>query len=256
MILLLGGTSETVGIATRLAELGYKLLVSTATDAEQATGSHPNISRRTGRLGCEEMVALISELGIRAIVDVTHPYASEAHVVSQQAADLTGIKRLAYVRPSTTLASEQVMFALSHEDAAGLAFADGRSVLLTTGSRNLDPYVRESLRTGVPLVARVLDHPESIRACRNAGIQDDRMILGRGPFSVEANRQAIQHHHIGTLVTKDSGAAGGVDAKLEAARLEGCRVIMVQRPSPPDDSCGTIDDLLARVAEVLPHPPD
>ena len=37
-----------------------------------------------------------------------------------------------------------------------------------------------------------------------------------------------------TLVTKDSGAAGGLPEKLEAARLEGVSVILIRRPEEKD----------------------
>ena len=37
---------------------------------------------------------------------------------------------------------------------------------------------------------------------------------------MEENRRQIRDFDIGTLVTKDSGRAGGVPAKLEAARAE------------------------------------
>ncbi|MHB9038082.1 MAG: precorrin-6A reductase [Armatimonadota bacterium] len=252
MILLLGGTSETADVATRLAELGYMVLVSTATDAEQTTGDHPNVSRRTGRLDGEAMAALIRELGVRAIVDVTHPYAVEAHAAAQKAAKLAGIPCLSFVRPSTALRDRKITIAENHQHAAALAFAEGRPVLLTTGSRNLDVYVRESRRTGVKLVARVLDHPESIQACRNAGMQDDCIILGRGPFSVEDNRATIRNYCIGTLVTKDSGAAGGVNAKLEAAELESCSIVIIQRPDLASNASNTITELVDCVLRGVP----
>jgi hypothetical protein len=37
--------------------------------------------------------------------------------------------------------------------------------------------------------------------------------------------------HIGVLVTKDSGKAGGVAQKLEAARIANCEVVVVARPA-------------------------
>jgi len=90
-----------------------------------------------------------------------------------------------------------------------------------------------SQRTGTPLVARVLPRRQSIEACLLAGIDRRRIIAARGPFSVEVNRRHIREHAVGVLVTKDSGDAGGAAAKLQAARLEGCRVVVVQRPPLP-----------------------
>ena len=230
MILLLGGTSETADVATRLAEIGYKVLVSTATDAELAIGNHPNITRRTGRLNCEEMTVLVHEQSISAIVDVTHPYAAAARMTASLAAENANVPYLTFIRPSTTSTEDNVVLAKDHDEAAVLAFSFGKPVLLTTGSRNLEPYIRESRRTNIPLIARALDHTESRNACRAAGLRDEQVIFGRGPFSVDENRATIRKHNIGVLVTKNSGKAGGVEEKLDAAGLEDCRVVVIQRP--------------------------
>ena len=252
MILLLGGTSETADVATRLAEIGYEVLVSTATDAELAIGSHPNITRRTGRLNVEEMTALVREESISAIVDVTHPYAAAARMTASLAAENANVPYLTFVRPSTASLEDDVTFVKDHEEAAVLAFSVGKPVMLTTGSRNLEPYIRESRRTGIPMIVRALDHTESRNACREAGLSDEQVIYGRGPFSIDENRMTIRKHNIGVLVTKNSGKAGGVEEKLSAARLESCRVIVIQRPEQTGCSVfDSVDELVDAVRRLL-----
>ncbi|MGD7654587.1 MAG: precorrin-6A/cobalt-precorrin-6A reductase, partial [Verrucomicrobiales bacterium] len=134
--------------------------------------------------------------------------------------------------------------------AARKAFEYGHTVLLTTGSRNLADYAAEARRTGVRWLARVLDHPDSLSACAAAGLEGDRIILGRGPFSIADNRRVIQQHQIGVLVTKDSGAAGGVAEKLAAARLENCRVVIVGRPEVATPGHATLAGLLAELKTI------
>ena len=236
MIFLIGGTSETAPLASGLAEAGYAVLVSMATSAPLAIGDHPRISRRAGRLDEEGMVALGKEKGIRAIVDAAHPYAEAAHAAAHNAAKRLGIPFLLFRRPETLTPESPVRFAADHAEAAEMAFAFGRSVLLTTGSRNLAPYAEAARRTGVPFAVRVLDIPESLAACRSAAIPKDRIIAGRGPFSVAENLAAIHRFGIGVIVTKESGQAGGIEAKLEAARQADCRVIVIRRPEIPSSS--------------------
>lgn len=118
----------------------------------------------------------------------------------------------------------------SHGEAARLAFSYGCTVLLTVGSSNIGSYVREARRTGLRVFARVLPIPESLAACRKAGLPEGEIVRARGPFSVEENREAMRSAGAGTKVTKDRGAEGGVPAKMEAARVEGCRVVVVGRP--------------------------
>ena len=133
-------------------------------------------------------------------------------------------------------AGSPVHFAADHAEAAEMAFAMGRPVLLTTGSRNLAPYAKAARRTGVPLAVRVLDAPESLAACREAGIPEEHVIVGRGPFPMEENLAAIRRFGIGVIVTKESGRAGGLDAKLAAARMENCAVVVIRRPELPAGS--------------------
>lgn len=252
MILLLGGTSDAAPLADALAERGYRVLVSTATEIPLAVGSHPEIERRHGRLDESEMVALIRERRIRALVDATHPYAAQVKALARRAAHVTGIPYFTLTRPGIAAPVEGLQWAADHREAAVIAFRSGKPVLLTIGSSNLGFYAMEARRSGVPLMARVLPHPESIEACRVAGISNNRIISGRGPFSVDENRQHIRKFGIGTLVTKDSGAAGGVPEKMEAAKQEGCRVVVVSRPlQSSEDAFSNIESLVRELSARL-----
>lgn len=241
MILLLGGTSETAPLAQVLAERGFHVLVSTATDVPLDVGIHPRLERRTGPLDSKSMVELAVEKGVRIILDASHPYASAARKNALEAARRLGIPYLTWVRPTVTHGDDSLHVAPDHESAARIACSFGKAVLLTTGSRNLVPYAREAEAEGVALVARVLPHESSLEACRKAGIPEGNVITGRGPFSMEENRSAIRQFGIGVIVTKDSGEAGGVPAKIEAAGKEGCEVVVVGRPA--ETSAMTFSDL-------------
>ncbi|MDD4889260.1 MAG: precorrin-6A reductase [Phycisphaerae bacterium] len=235
MILLLGGTSETGAAAAGLATAGFRVLVSTATDEPLAIAPHANIRRRVGRLDETAMADLVRRESVRAIVDVTHPYAAAVRATARAVATACGVTYFTFVRPGMDThceeASGRIVWAGSHARAARVACAFGQPVLLTTGSNNLAPYVDQSRRTGVRLIARVLPRAESIAACLAAGLARKHIIAEKGPFSLDANREHIRRFNIGVLVTKDSGAAGGVAEKIEAARLEGCKVIVVARPA-------------------------
>lgn len=53
-------------------------------------------------------------------------------------------------------------------------------------------------------------------------------------------------------VIKDSGQAGGTLEKWQAARKEGCRLLVVQRPQPePEDSVHSLEQVQAKVATLL-----
>jgi precorrin-6A/cobalt-precorrin-6A reductase len=250
MILLFGGTSETAAIATALAEQGHEVLVSTATDAELDVGSHPHITRRCGRLASGAIQELIEARDIRCLIDASHPFATELQQTLAEIVSQTGIPFIRYQRRSGDYARDQLYEVDDHAEAASLMAEFAQTCLLTTGSRNLKPYVEVAERVGLMIYARILPHPESLAACDAVGLADKFRIPGRGPFSQEENRRLIKAKQIKVLITKDSGLRGGVGEKLEAARLEGCRVIMIRRPVVYSENCLICSDVQTLVVNT------
>ncbi|MHB8836333.1 MAG: precorrin-6A reductase [Candidatus Methylomirabilia bacterium] len=230
MILLLGGTSEAATISAALAAAGIRVLVSTATDLASSVSESALVSVRTGVLDEAGLHALIVAAGARAVVDATHPYAAAVTENACAAAARAGVPCLRYLRPPAAGAQIGVTAVGDHEEAARVAFSRRRPVLLTIGTRHLAPYLREARRTSVPVAARVLPAPASLKACADAGLPAEQIIPARGPFSVMQNVEVIGRFGSGVLVTKDGGAEGGVPEKLEAARREACSVVLITRP--------------------------
>lgn len=243
MILLFGGTGETETIADALDGGGYRVLVSTATEIPLAVGSRFGVLRRFGRMDQAAICELIDRWSIRAIVDAAHPFASALHQTAAAAAKESGIPYFRFDRESGGDFSFCIRVE-GHEDAAKKAFSFGEPVLLTTGSNNLLPYADEARRTGVPLYARVLDDRRSLAACAVAGLLPEQIIAKRGPFSLAENCELLRGCGAGVLVTKDSGVAGGVAEKIEAAKRENCRVVLISRPEDNPEGHHSVDALL------------
>lgn len=229
MILLFGGTSETPIIAERLAGAGLDILVSMATDVPLDLPDSNKITLRRGTLDLQAMKTFLGEGSFHLVIDALHPYAIKAHETVHQAAGSLDIPVMNFRRPGILSNRKGLHFEPDHESAAKKAFSFGKPVFLTIGSRNLEPYAVACKGLGLKMICRVLDHPDSLIACRNVGIPEENVIAGRGPFSVEDNCMVIDRFGIGVLVTKDSGIVGGVEEKLKAAELRGCEVVAVQR---------------------------
>jgi precorrin-6A/cobalt-precorrin-6A reductase len=253
MILLLSGTSETAPLAKALVEQGFPVLVSTATEIPLDIGNHPAIRRRTGLLDEPQLTRLLLDEKIRGVVDATHPYAEAIGLLARKVAGQLHLPYFRWLRPAALSGSNEILLAADHAEAAALAFSFGAPVLLTIGSKNLEPYILESRKIGLPVTARILDHPYSRTACQKLGLSPELVITGKGPFSVKENRSTIRNFRIGVLVTKDSGEAGGVPEKLEAAREEGCRVVVVRRPEPPREYFDQVETLIKRLLDALKH---
>ncbi|MCK5171784.1 MAG: precorrin-6A reductase [Planctomycetes bacterium] len=230
MILLLGGTSETPEIANLLAENGIEVLISNLTGSASGWELSGGIRLRYGGLDAGAMCGLIAEEGITAIVDAGHPYAEELHNNAVESCSRMNISYFRYERPGADYDGCDVEFADGHEDGAELAFRIGHRILLTTGSRNLAPYVQAARDTGSKLYVRVLPGEESTACCRDSGVDQDAIIAGLGPFTAKCNIELIKKHSIDVLVTKDSGLAGGVAEKLQAAGACGIKVVVIRRP--------------------------
>lgn len=240
MILLLGGTSETVAIAEALVAKGHAVLVSTAT-AMPLRGQLPDgVRTRSGMLDEQGLASLLREEKITAVVDATHPYAEAVSRNAYKACQTVDIPYLAYERPGHRI--EGVQWAATHTQAAKQAFSFGKPVFLTIGVRNLAPYIAEARSHGIALKARVLNHPDSITACHAAGLSEHEILCADGPFTVEENRSHL--NGFGVLVTKDSGEAGGVDTKIEAARLSQCEVVVIDRPKRPVPGYASVEALV------------
>ena len=253
MIMLFGGTSETGSVAHMLAEAGYEVFVSCATDVPLSVSEHRRITHRRGNLNLEDMLKLIRENGINGVVDVTHPYAVEVKQNALEACNRAAVPYFRLIRPSTFPEGELVHRAADHQAGAELAVSFKKPILLTVGTRNLEPYAAEARAAGCPLFARVLPIQESLRICRRAGLDEGCIIAARGPFSLEDNLKVIRKFDIGVLVTKDSGESGGVPAKLEAAGQENCAVIVIERP-PPDSTrncCTSTEELVERCRQEV-----
>ncbi|MCR5836835.1 MAG: precorrin-6y C5,15-methyltransferase (decarboxylating) subunit CbiE [Lachnospiraceae bacterium] len=103
------------------------------------------------------------------------------------------------------------------------------NIMLTTGSKELADFcVNDSVKER--LVVRVLPGSESISICEKCGIKGKQIIAMQGPFSIETNFALINQYNIRIMVTKASGAAGGFEEKIDAARLAGIRVYVIGRP--------------------------
>jgi precorrin-6A/cobalt-precorrin-6A reductase len=251
VILLLGGTSDTAPLADLIAAAGFRVLVSTATDYPLDKGTHLSISHRAGPLDRDGFISLIRNEGIRAVVDATHPYAEAASIAAREAAGITNVPCLTFVRPAAIESGPGILVAETHNEAAQAAFASGRPVLLTIGANNLAPYAREATKTGITFAARILPRAESREAALKAGVPEECLITAKGPFSMEENAKLIRERGIRVIVTKDGGAASGVIEKLEAARQEGCRIIVVKRPRPPGVSFSTYEALVEALMKAV-----
>jgi precorrin-6A/cobalt-precorrin-6A reductase len=97
-------------------------------------------------------------------------------------------------------------------------------VLLTTGRQGLRAFAHVS---ECWFLVRCVEPPDPPLP------PSHEVLLDRGPYTLEGELELIQRHRIDVLVTKDSGGQM-TQAKLDAARMRGVSVVVVDRPARPD----------------------
>lgn len=231
--LLFGGTSEARELCRALAQKGLPATVCTATayGAEILEGL-PGITVKAGRLDAAGMARLLQEGGFDTVIDATHPFAAEV-TANIRAACRGWSGRLIRLDREASPLPPGVPEPLRAGDLAEairlLGTTQGR-VLVTTGSRDIRLF-RSLDDFTTRLYIRVLPDPEGIRRCRETGFAPERIIAMQGPFSRELNAALLRQFGCSWLLTKDTGAAGGLPEKLLGAMDAGARVLVVARPS-------------------------
>lgn len=226
-VILFAGTSEGRALAEFLAEHSQPATVCVATEyGETVLPALPGIAVRRGRLNEEQMETLLAAGDL--VIDATHPYASEVTSNVRAACGRAGAEYVRLCRPGIQNGQPVVTVP---DAAAAAAYLDAQTgaALLTTGSKELAAFTRVR-RFAERLWPRVLPSEEAVGKCVSLGFPAAHIIAMQGPFSRELNAALLRQVRAKFLVTKDSGAPGGLEEKLYAARDAGAAVVLIARP--------------------------
>lgn len=224
-VLILGGTTEARRLAAALAA-EPALRVTSSLAGRVAAPRLPDGEVRIGGFGGPDGLARwLREHAVDALIDATHPFAGTISFHAAQAAATAHVPLLALRRPGWVPGPDDTWHqAASLEEAATLLPTLGSRIFLTTGRMGLAHF---SHLTDLWFLVRSVDAPEPPHPPRM------EVLLDRGPFTLEGERELLHTHRIDVLVTKDSGAAATAP-KLTAAREAGIPVVVVRRPPTPE----------------------
>lgn len=250
MIFFMAGTSDARELALAVQQQGYPLLTSVVTENAARVLTEAGLDVRFGRLQTAEMVAVLKEIGATVLVDASHPFAEEAHRTAMEAAKVQGIPYIRYEREAHSFAaSEQLTWVDTYEEAAEVAWQRKGSVMLTTGSKTLQIFTEKLLgNPEIRLVARMLPRTDNMEKCAALGVEQKNIIAMQGPFSRELNEALYRHYQTTLMITKESGGAGAIDEKVEAALAMGIQVVIIGRPNLQyTSSFSTVDEVLGEI---------
>jgi len=223
--LILGGTTEASALCRAVAgREGFEAVLSLA--GRTKNPAPPPISCRVGGFGgIPGLIDYLRDERIDAVIDATHPFAAIMSANASAACKALAVPLAVFTRrPWQPVMGDQWIEVQTIEQAVSSLRQAPCRVFLTVGSLQLSAF------------AAVPQHYYLIRTIDPPSLDifpSHRLILARGPFTVEEEIALIQDERIDLLVTKNSGGEATA-AKLAAARQAKIPVIMLQRPPAGD----------------------
>ena len=243
-VLILGGTREAAEFAHALVRNPRIEAITSLAGRTRRPAPVAGGLRRGGFGGAGGLESYLRTEQVGLVVDATHPYAAAISAHAVAACEAASVPRVALHRaPWTPEPGERWIAVDDAESAARALPALGERVLLTIGSRGLEPFLRlENLY----FVIRTIEPPDIALDTGRA-----ELVLARGPFDLDEERRLLESRAIDVIVSKNSGGRAA-HAKLGAARALGLPVAMIARPpAPPGERVDSVAAALAWVESRL-----
>ncbi len=237
-VLILGGTGEAARLAREAAAIfgdAAGFTVSFAGRVEDLP-ELPGGIRLGGFGGAGGLGKYLKDAHIDLVVDATHPFAQQISANAHDACRRADVPRLMLIRPPWQKKDGDNWLEVETLEAAAAALPTlAKRVFLTVGAGGLAAFADV---TDTFLLARVIEPP----APPPAGIT---LIAAKPPFTLAGERALMREHAIDTLVSKQSGGVA-TEAKIQAARELGLRVVLIARPqAEPGDVAATVEEALS-----------
>lgn len=231
-ILVIAGTQDARQIIAELQQLNQLVIHATvATElGREFLQSYPNLQIHSGRLDLQGLATLIQNIAAVAVIDASHPYATEISQNAMGACRETGIPYLRYEREQTSDLVGNIVLTPDFATAAAEVASMKGHIFLAIGSNHLEVFTSNIADYQERLYVRVLPESRVIQKCENLGLRAGNILAIQGPFSEALNREMYQYCKAAVVVTKDSGVIGGNREKLAAAAQLNLPVLMIARP--------------------------
>ncbi|MGB7317862.1 MAG: cobalt-precorrin-6A reductase [Planktotalea sp.] len=234
-LLVLSGTREGRDIAAALHRQGIGLIASLA-GATRSPRAQEVPTRVGGFGGADGFRQFLKDSTISAVLDATHPFASEITARTAQICGELNIPYCLFTRPEWIASEGDNWTKLDDEQDAANYIEPASIVFLATGRKTLERF--ENL-SSCKLICRQIDPPNGPFPFPNG-----EFLIGRPPFSVEDEIALFKSLGVDWLIVKNAGGNASF-SKLDAARTLGIRVGMIKRPALPEArSVSTIEQAI------------
>ncbi|MDO9407103.1 cobalt-precorrin-6A reductase [Patulibacter sp.] len=241
-VLVLGGTADARELAGLLDARPDLRPITSLAGRVADPAALPGEVRVGGFGGPAELASWITSEGVRAVVDATHPFAARISANAAVATSAAGVPLVALRRPGWAAGpGDDWHDAVDLADAASRVAGLGRRVLLAIGRQEVGAFAAVD---DAWFLVRAIEAPDGPLPPHH------ELLLDRGPYALEGERDLLAEHGIDLVVTKDSGG-DATRAKLDAARERGIPVLVVRRPAAPGGPGTVVVDTAAAAAEAV-----
>lgn len=239
-IAVIAGTSEATEFIHALPE-NYEVTAFAATEYGRMILAKERCAVHVGRLDKGGFAVELAHMD--AVVDASHPFAVAVTETVQLVCAQQKIPYFRLGRPQLHYDYDRIIRVPSKETAAEQLSKMSGNILLTTGVNTLAFYESNVTDFAARGWARILDTADSRRM---AAVSRAHLVYAMPPFPQEDTVSLIEAHQIAALVSKDSGARGGVAEKVAAAKACGIPVILI---GAPREDVHTISEVLFQLEQ-------
>ncbi len=246
-VLVLGGTSDARRLTTKLIAIALpiKIIYSVAGLVGKAQLDCQVISGGFSKTG--GLQHFLERENIALVLDLTHPYAISISSQAQSACTQLNLAYWQFVRPQWQAQSGDNWHSFNDWTSLLKSLKNYKRALVTTGQLQ---------QVQIDTIASVCEQVCYRTAALSQVVlaENVKWIKAKGPFALEDELALFKQLQSDVLICKNAGGAA-TSAKLEAARILGVDVLMLERPAaervidsvPLQD----LDSLLALVLEYV-----
>ncbi|MGB9977110.1 precorrin-6A reductase [Thermovenabulum sp.] len=241
MIWIIGGTSDVKKLLLMIhKKADYAVTVATDEGKRELEGYHCLVKK----MNCEEMRVFIRDFSVKAVVDMSHPFAVEVTCNARKAAQEEGIEYIRYLRRGEEVKGYRVFE--TFEDCARYLKEKEGNVFFTIGSKNIELF--ERIKGNSRYVYRILPAEFSISRCKELNIPMENIVAMKGPFSVQLNAALFKEYEAKYVVMKESGEEGGFREKIKACEILGIEPLVIKRPE--ESGIQSVEEILNRIKKL------
>ncbi len=223
-LLILGGTAQARCLADAVAAAQLRATVSYAGRVKHLRCVA--VPHRVGGFGgIAGLQAYLEANAITHLVDATHPFAVQMSRHAVAACARTGVPMVALTRPQWSPQCGDTWQTVADIDAAVAALSGpAERIFLAIGRMHIAAFAAQPQHH---YTLRLVEPPQT-----PPPLPRHRIVIARGPFTVDGDSALLKSDAITRVVAKNSGGRAAA-AKIEAARHLGVPVLMIDRPPQP-----------------------